>query len=663
MKFFILKIKNIFGPLFPFFVFAVLNLIVFGIFRLCLAIWQFSRISAVDGFGTLMIQGVRVDAATIGWWLLVPAVFFSLFVFPSFSSRTQKLYRCEIFTLRIWLTLGSVFFLFMELSTPSFIATYDFRPNRLFFEYLSSPREVFSMLLKSHAAELLLTVLLTVFAAWGFWKISGSVTRELCFPRWLFRPLYALVAFALLFISARSTFGHRPLNPAMVAFSADPLVNSLVVNSAYSLAFAAKQMGAEMKSAEIYGKMPAEEIISRVKRSRGRPEGDYVSAEIPTLTRNQSVWRGEPKNLVIILMESQGARYIGTLGGLPLSPEFDKLAREGWLFENLYATGTRSVRGIEAVVAGFTPTPARATVKLGKSQSGFFTIAELLRRRGYHTAFIYGGEKHFDNMASFFYGNGFKEIVDEKDYENPRHILTWGVSDEDLFDKTNEKFSGWSRAGKPFFSLVFTSSNHDPFDFPEGKIELYDRKNKATRENAAKYADFALGKFFEKAKKSNYWNNTVFLIVADHDSRVSGADLVPVSRFRIPGLILGNNVSAKRDSQVCSQIDMPTTLLSLIGIDGMYPMLGCDLTRERAGRAMMQFDNNFAMMRGNEVVILRPGKPASAFHYDFENEKLSPAETSEEAARDALAWVHWGSLAYRESLHKLPQEDANTVKE
>ena len=422
-------------------------------------------------------------------------------------------------------------------------------------------------------------------------------------------------------------------------------------------------MGAETKSAEIYGKMPAGEIISRIKRSRGRPESDYISAEIPTLTRNQPVWRGKAKNLVIILMESQGARYIGTLGGLPLSPEFDKLAREGWLFENLYATGTRSVRGIEAVVSGFTPTPARSTVKLGKSQSGFFTIAELLRRRGYHTAFIYGGEKHFDNMASFFYGNGFKEIVDEKDYENPRHVLTWGVSDEDLFDKADEKFSGWSRAGKPFFSLVFTSSNHDPFDFPEGKIELYDRKNKATRENAAKYADFALGKFFEKAKKSNYWNDTVFLVVADHDSRVSGAELVPVARFRIPGLILGNDVPVKRDSQLCSQIDMPTTLLSLIGIDGMYPMLGYDLTRERANRAMMQFDNNFAMMRGNEVVILCPGKPACAFRYDFKNEQLVPAEISEEAARDALAWVHWGSLAYRESLHKLPKVAIDTVKE
>ncbi|MDO9735186.1 sulfatase-like hydrolase/transferase, partial [Glaesserella parasuis] len=151
----------------------------------------------------------------------------------------------------------------------------------------------------------------------------------------------------------------------------------------------------------------------------------------------------------------------------------------------------RSVRGIEAVTAGFTPTPARATVKLTKSQNGFFTIAELLRRQGYSTSFIYGGEKHFDNMASYFYGNGFETIIDEKDYKNPKFVSTWGMSDEDLFDKAHEIFTELAKGDKPFFSLVFTSSNHDPFEFPDGKIEWFD-KEKQTRNNAAKYADYAL---------------------------------------------------------------------------------------------------------------------------------------------------------------------------
>ncbi len=336
--------------------------------------------------------------------------------------------------------------------------------------------------------------------------------------------MFLLVA-VVTFIGARSSFAHRGINPAMVAFSSDPLVNSLVLNSGYSVMFAIQQLKDESHSSEQYGKMPVDEILSTVKKAQQRPLSDYISNEIPILTYNEATYKGKPKNIVIILEESLGAQFIGVLGGKPLSPEFDKLAQEGWLFENIYATGTRSVRGIEAVITGFTPTPARSTVKLAKSQRNFFTIAELLRRKGYETSFIYGGEKHFDNMASFFYGNGFKTIIDEKDYSNPDFIGTWGVSDEDLFKKADSLFKQWNKQDKPFFSLVFSSSNHDPFEFPDGKIALYD-KEKQTRNNAAKYADYAIGQFFKLAKNSDYWKNTIFLVIADHDLKDLLAKLI-----------------------------------------------------------------------------------------------------------------------------------------
>lgn len=383
---------------------------------------------------------------------------------------------------------------------------------------------------------------------------------------------------------------------------------------------------------------------------------DYISDEIPTLTNNSATYQGKPKNIVIVLEESLGAQFVGTLGGRPLTPEFDRLAEQGWLFENLYATGTRSVRGIEAVTAGFTPTPARATVKLAKSQNGFFTIAELLRRQGYQTSFIYGGEKHFDNMASYFYGNGFQTIIDEKDYSNPKFVSTWGMSDEDLFDKANQTFTELAKSEKPFFSLVFTSSNHDPFEFPDGKIELFD-KEKQTRNNAAKYADYALGYFFKLAKQSNYWQNTLFLVIADHDSRVAGAELVPISNFHIPALILGEDISPKRDSRLVSQIDMPTTLLSLAGVSGQYPMIGYDLTQEvDPNRAFMQYDQTQAMMKGSDVIILQPNSPAKGYVYNKQTKELSPQNQSEALQKEALAHALLGSYLYKEQKYKLPKE-------
>lgn len=639
--------KKICGPLFPAVAVLCLNMAMLSLSRLALALWQWDRVSAVDGGWTgVLLLGLRSDFSAMGWLLLVPAALSALLLADNALGRAWRV------ALRVWLTAGTLFFFFMEIATPPFLEEYGFRPNRLFFEYLTTPREVFTMLVRGHADALFLTIVLTAAGAFAFWKFTGIVSRNLAFPRPVFRPIFAAAAAAVLFLGARSTLAHRPFNPSMVAFSPDALVNSLALNSGYAVIFAATQLKDEADSAKIYGEMPLPEVIARVRKMRGRPASDYVGGdERPTLRRAEPTFSGGRKNIVVILMESHGSQFVGTLGGLPLSPNFDALAREGWLFEKCFATGTRSVRGIEAVTTGFTPTPARSVVKLGKSQTGFFTVADLLADRGWHTSFIYGGEKHFDNMASFFYGNGFREIIDENDYERPAFSGSWGVSDEDLFAMADKKFSEWHAAGTPFYSLVFTSSNHDPFEFPDGRIELYDAE-KQTRRNAAKYADYALGKFFAAAKKSEYWKDTIFLVVADHDSRVGGAALVPVKNFRIPALILGGSVPARRDPQLISQIDLPTTLLSLAGVEAEYPMLGYDLTRESPNRAMMIYDRNFALIEGEDVVILQPDLPPLGFRIDFATNELAPADVPAEMARDALAAVLWGSYAYKLDLYK-----------
>ncbi|WP_165772786.1 LTA synthase family protein [Caviibacterium pharyngocola] len=634
------------GPLYPIVIFFLFNLILLSLSRIGLSLWQADRVNAVDGWFPLLLQGVRIDVSSL-CWLFAPAIILAcLFAGKNGAGRVATL------LIRLWLTFSSVFIIFMEFATPAFIETYDFRPNRLFVEYLVNPKEVFTMLANGHLAALILTPILTALFAFLFWKLSAKVTQDLYFPKWRWRPLLFIVVAAITFIGARSSFQHRGINPAMVAFSSDPLVNSLVLNSGYSVIFALQQMKDEDKSSEIYGKMDLSEVVDVLKQARGRPESDYISATLPTLTQNQPTYQGKPKNLVIILEESLGAQFIGTLGGLPLSPNFDQLAQQGWLFDNLYATGTRSVRGIEAVTAGFTPTPARAVVKLSGSQNGFFTIAELLGKQGYHTSFIYGGEKHFDNMASFFYGNGFQQIIDEKDYQDPKFVATWGMSDEDLFDKADETFKRLHQQGQPFFSLVFTSSNHDPFEFPEGKIELYEQPQ-ATRNNSAKYADYALGYFFKLAKQADYWQDTVFLVIADHDSRVYGSSLVPIKHFHIPALILGEGIEPKRDSRLVSQIDMPTTLLSLIGVGGNYPMLGYDLTQAAdPNRALMQFDKTMAYMRGDQVAILQQDQPVKGFRYDSASSELTPTDIPDEMKKQALAYALWGSYAYKRKLYR-----------
>ena len=543
----------------------------------------------------------------------------------------------------------------LELITPNFIGQYDFRPNMLMLEYLLYPKEVMSMLVKAVPFQLLLVSVITGILIWQFstcLKFIESKTHKSIF--WS-APLLIILGVILCISAARSTLGHRPVNPSTVAFSSDPLVNSLPLSSGYSVAYALyEKIKHEEKDTKPYGKLPEGEILAEIYDAMNLARSDFTNADIPTL-HHQQVSSSTPKNIVIVLEESLGADFVGKLGGTDTTPNLDQLSNEGMWFEQLYATGTRSVRGIEAVITGFLPTPARSVVKLGGSQHNFFTIAQLLKQKGYDTSFIYGGEAHFDNMKRFFVNNGFNTIIEEKDFTDPVFTGAWGVSDEDLFNKAHDTFTSLAKRNEPFFSLVFTSTNHSPFEFPDRRIELAE-KPKNTVLNAVKYADFALGTFIDKAKNSNYWDNTIFLIVADHSDRVYGDELVPISKFRIPGLILAKDIKAKVVKRISSQIDLLPTLLSLAGIESSHPAIGVDLTREDIatipGRAIMQFGGSQAYMQGDQVVVFQ--KERSPLQFTYSDKKLSPGTLDPILMHQAKAHALWPIKTYRDKSYRLP---------
>ncbi|WP_219905179.1 LTA synthase family protein [Pseudothauera lacus] len=653
---------NRLGPYAPLAMMVLAGLAVLTASRLGLMLWQWERVAATGIAGTMLLQGLRVDLIQLGL-LVLPA----LLLAPLLATAPGwRLWRRLTW---LWAVAGVTVLVFMELATPAFIGEYDTRPNRLFVEYLRYPQEVLSMVWLGFRAHLLAGLAATALAAWAMLRLMrpwlAVERRGRHWQLWLSWPFVFLLAA----ITIRSTTDHRPANPALFALTTDPMVNSLILNSTWSVAHAIYNLKHESGSSEIYGKMPVEEMLALTLGGRGQADAGLrpvtlPEAGLPTLTRLEPTRpRVRPLNLVIVLEESLGATFAASLGGLPVTPELEKLKEQGWWFEQMYATGTRSVRGIEAVVTGFLPTPAQSVVKLSLSQTGFFSLAELLARQGYHTEFIYGGESHFDNMRSFFKGNGFQRIVDQNDYPAPVFKGSWGVSDEDLFARTHEELSRHHAAGKPFFTLVFTSSNHSPFEFPDGRIALHDA-DKATENNAVKYADYALGRFFEQARASDYWQDTVFLVVADHDIRVRGDSLVPVERFHIPALILGGDIEPRRIRTVASQVDLPVTLLSLMGIAAEHPMIGRDLTRAAAdepGRAMMQYEQNYAWMEGERVVVLRPDQAPAHGRYDPQRKRLengAAPDDGDELARRALAHALLPAWLYREQRYRLPETTA-----
>ena len=298
------------------------------------------------------------------------------------------------------------------------------------------------------------------------------------------------------------------------------------------------------------------------------------------------------------------------------------------------------------------PTPASGVVKLGLAQGGFFTAADLLARHGYATEFLYGGESNFDNMRGFFLNDGFQRVLDEPTFTAPVFTGTWGVSDEDLVRRANATFV--AHGDEPFFALMLSTSNHPPFEYPAGRITPFEEPA-ATLHNAIKYADYAIGEFFRLAKREAYFQNTIFLVVADHDTRVYGADLVPVPHFHIPALVLGPGVTPRRYDGLASQVDLLPTLLDLMGLDVDSPLMGRDLVRVPEtvpGHAFMQYDMTNGYRVGNDVVVLAPYKRPQQFRYD--GGRLVPAPLDPELARDALAHVQVPAMLYQERRYRIP---------
>lgn len=632
----------------PVFNFLILGLLITTLSRIFLFVLFRERVMQTENYWLIFPIGLRMDIILLSYILVLPTVLICLL-----SDKYIKV-------IKKFFSFYFIFFLFlllfMELATKDFINEYDTRPNNLFIDYLIYPKEVIGTLLKSYLVSIISTFIILGLALYYSIKNSSDLFHPKFTPYKTKLVIFPMVAFLLFFGLRSSLTSKRPINSSNAIFSTDQMTNCLGLNSLYTVGFAILSIKNEENSEKMYGKMDSKEAIRRVKTYMNVPEADFTDSELPLSHLQQSSsLQQRPYNLVVFLQESLGAEYVGSLGGLPLTPEFDKLTKEGLLFTNLYCTGTRSVRGIEAVITGFLPSPSESVVKLSNSQTEFYTLAAALKEKGYHTSFIYGGMANFDNMASFFNGNGFEDIVDEPDFSADKTALhgTWGYSDEDLAVKANSYFK--SKGDKPFFSLMFSTSNHEPFEFPDGRIELYDKK-KQTVNNAMKYADFSIGKFFEMAKKEAYFKNTIFVVIADHNTRTYGKNLVPINKFHIPALIIGPGVSKGTIyDKLSSQIDIPPTLLDMIGMNVTTPMPGRDLLKlpeSVTGRSIMQFNGNNAFRVGNQVVILQPFKEPMQFELKNDTTFI-PVKLNPELAKDALAHIASASYLYKERKYKL----------
>ena len=343
------------------------------------------------------------------------------------------------------------------------------------------------------------------------------------------------------------------------------------------------------------------------------------------------------RNIVLITMESMSASYMERFGNTNrLTPVLDSLYKQGLAFDRVYATGNRTVRGLEAVTLSLPPCPGQSIIKR-PNNAGMHSTGALLRDKGYNVTYFYGGNSYFDNMETFFSGNGY-DIVDQKSYK-PEEITfanIWGVCDEDAYRKVIRTLNEETRSGKPFFAHVMTVSNHRPFTYPAGRIRI--PNDSKSRAGGVLYSDYSLGRFFAEAARQPWFENTIFLVTADHCASSAGRTEIPLQKYHIPALILAPGlIEPGVVDGIVSQIDLMPTLLSLLNMSYDSHFFGRSIyDKQYVNRAFIATYQDLGYLEGDVFTILSPVRRFEQYRVAPTAENPHNLEPMEEENRELV---------------------------
>jgi phosphoglycerol transferase MdoB-like AlkP superfamily enzyme len=546
----------------------------------------------------------------VGLWFTLPLLAWLLLAPQSLFQAKGHRYFFWTGSVLFWSV--QIFLLFVEYF---FFEEFRSRFNTVAVDYLQYPQEVFINIWDSYHVGFVLAICLVLGMVWAFVAsrvFSGMWEQPFVFRRRRLTLLTATAALVfylapLLAIAASLIWAaHLPVRIRGAHVSDNRTLNEVANNG--GLAFLAAALTHNLDYSAFYKTLPRSEAYERTRRLLSEPGAQFAKEEGASIRRHIIGDSAKPRlNVILFLEESFGSEFWGCLGRTnSLTPEMDKLAAtEGMLFTNIYASGNRTVRGMEGVLSSFPPMPGESIVKRDLSDN-VETLARIFRRDGYSTLFLYGGRGVFDGMRSFAVRNGYERFIEQKHFLNPTFTTIWGVCDEDLYARTVEECRALAQGTNAFFATVLSVSNHKPFTYPRDKIP--ENPDERKRENAVKYSDYALGRFFDAARRERFWTNTIFVIVADHGARVYGNQTIPIFSYEIPLLIAGPAVvkAPLRLGQLGCSLDVGPTILGLFGRPYESLFFGRDLLKcpLDQGQALLNHNRDIGMLAADRLVVL-----------------------------------------------------------
>ena len=399
--------------------------------------------------------------------------------------------------------------------------------------------------------------------------------------------LFYLLLLGLLIIPIRGGFGVAPVNAGAVYFSDKMYLNHTAINAVWNVGYSG------------FGQRPVTNpyVFGDLSEAKCSVDSLTVKKGAPMKVFNIS-----RPNIMIIVLESFSGYLIGPLGGDSLvTPNLNRYAREGILFSQFYASGTRTDKAIPAILDGYPAQPAQSIIKDPQKTQSLPSLVKILVENGYQSAFWYGGEINFANFNSFVVGSGFHSIITKDNFDPVNYNSKWGVHDHILFQTLKDSMKV---VREPFFKVVLTLSSHEPFDVPMETV-FQGADDMSKYKNAVYYTDKTLGSFFDWAKTTDWWKNTVVILVADHCARIY--DDMPNYKpnvFKIPMLWIGGALSKRniRIEKLSGQADIPVTLLDQLGIPGIFPFSKDILSDYSKSFAFYTYNEGFGFITDSSAV-------------------------------------------------------------
>jgi phosphoglycerol transferase MdoB-like AlkP superfamily enzyme len=536
-------------------------------------------------FGELFatfLHGIRLDISTTGYYLLIPV----LFAVPSVWLNGSW-YRIVI----RWYTYLLVVFSSVIVISDAFLYSYwGFRMDYTPMLYLKTPGEAMASVTTFQLSVFFVTIIvMSVFCIVIYNKLIDRLFAG--YSRILIRiaaALFFMILWGALIIPIRGGFGVAPINAGTVYFSKKMFLNHTAINAVWNVGTSAFTQKPVKNPYEFGDLKAAAEIVDSLTVKKGFP-AKLLSPARP--------------NIMIIVLESFSGYLIGPLGGDSLvTPNFNRYIREGILFSEFYASGNRTDKAMPAILDGYPAQPAQSIIKEPKKTQSLSSLVKIFNEEGYRSSFWYGGEINFANFNSFVIGSGFHEIITKNNFNPSDYNSKWGVHDHILFKALEDSMK---TIKEPFFRVVLTLSSHEPFDVPDPPV--FEGSDNLTKyKNSVHYADKSLGTFLDWAKGTDWWKNTLVIMVADHCCRIS-TEIPVYSReiFKIPMLWTGGALSGKvaRIDKLGGQVDIPVTLLSQLGIKGNFPFGKDLLSNGSRSFAFYTFNEGFGFLTDSSAVI------------------------------------------------------------